>query len=425
MTRVTIPQIADFACSETSRVEATRHTRAGDRSATQRVDAALPDCSRRARGQAEWLRAVEACPDVTALRVDALEHVRAIAWALACTASWSTLTTRPTWPLLEERSGLSRRTVARWLAWLRAAGLLGVVESGTTPQFRPMALSAGEGNRAAVYVLAIPAATEVVAPAPAELSTAESGTPTWLLLDQRKDPNAGAREETPGPLRGPDLAEIRNNNSWPRTRAASSRHERLALVRRLQREAPALRQLTDRALRHLLRPWLLAGWTVAELMHALDHEPNGTERTWTTAVRSPGGWLLSRLQLWTITPEVACSPPSVALRAAESAEQAKAERQRADAAAAATARDVSMAFGRRLEDVAGPHLYAGLVEVVIARQFTNPSRIFAAAGALVRLEIRTQLCPSCQADDDSHEPCRALIATDAELLGAANHVLTG
>ncbi|MGI8416282.1 MAG: hypothetical protein ACR2P2_08800, partial [Nakamurella sp.] len=77
-------------------------------------------------------------------------------------------------------------------------------------------------------------------------------------------------------------------------------------------------------MRHLLRPWLLAGWTVAELMHAFDHEPDGTERTWTTAVRSSGGWLLSRLQLWTITPEVACSPPSVALRAAESAEQAKA-----------------------------------------------------------------------------------------------------
>lgn len=268
------------------------------------------------------------------LRVDAREHVRAIVWAMACTASWTDLTARPTWPLLEKRSGLSRRTVARWLAWLRRAGLLGVVESGTTPRFRPMALSEADGNRAAVYVLAVPMGAEEVAGAvPAELSTAESGTPTYQDL-QEKDPYAGAREprEQPRPLRGPDCAS--GEKTWPRTRAAGSRHDRLELARRLQREAPDLRRLSDRALRHLLRPWLLAGWTVAELVHAIDHDPDGTARTWTTLVRSPGGWLVSRLAAWTITPGVACSPPSVALRAAKSVERAERDAQQAERAAA-------------------------------------------------------------------------------------------
>ena len=414
--RLTIPRAAVFARPNPSRVDALH------------IDAAMPAGSRRARGQADWLRAVEVCPEVAELRVDAREHVHTIAWALACAASWSTLTTRPTWPLLEERSGLSRRTVARWLAWLRAAGLLGVVESGTTPRFRPMALSGEEGNRAAVYVLTVPmSAAEVAATAPAESSTAKSGTPTLLLLDQEKDPNTRARtEQEPGPLRGPDHAD--GGRSWPRTRAAGSRRDRLELVRRLQREAPDLRRLTDVSLRHLLRPWLLAGWTVAELVHALDHEPDGTERPWTTAVRSPGGWLLSRLQPWTITPGGACSPPSVALRASESAERAAAEAQRAEWAAAAAGRDASVAFGRRLEEVAGPHLYAELLEVIVARQFAGAGlrRTFAAAAAaLVRVEVRAQLCPSCRAEAGPHEPCQALVATDTELLAAANRVHAG
>lgn len=407
------------------------------RSPSQRIVAAVPDGSRRARGQAEWVRTVQEHQDVLALRAHGRANLLAVAWVLARHADWDDMTTWPTWPVLIERTGLARRTVARWLERLQHAGLLGVVESGSTPQFRPMALRGSEENRAAVYVLAVPSpvmpeqgtpsSQEGVERPGSRLSTAESGTPTWLLLDQEKDPNARARvEQEPGPLRGPDRAD--GGEHWPRTRAAGSRRERLELVRRLQREAPDLRRLTDVSLRHLLRPWLLAGWTVAELVHALDHEPDGTERTWTTAVRSPGGWLLSRLQPWTITPGVACSPPSVALRASESVERAAAEAQRGERAAAAAQRDASVAFGRRLEEVAGPHLYADLLEVVVARHFAGAGlrRTFAAAtAALVRVEVRAQLCPFCRADTGPHEPCQALVATDAELLAAANRAHAG
>lgn len=399
-----------------------------------RVAAALPDGSRRARGQADWLRAVEAHPDVAALRVDAREHVTALAWALARTASWTELTTRPTWPQLEARTCLSRRTVARWLAWLRTAGLLGVVESGTTPQFSPMALLNGE-NRAAVYVLAVPSRAqakradasgpEVAEEQRPKLSTAESGTPTWSI-PEGVDPDARARaaEPKPGPLRGPDCAE--GGGPWPRTRAAGSRHDRLELVRRLQLDAPDLRRLTDRALRHLLRPWLLAGWTVAELLYALDHEPDGTERTWTTGVRSPSGWLICRLQAWTITPGVACSPPSVALRASESADLAAAAALSAERASASADRDASLDFGRRLEAVTGAALYAELLEVVTARLFAGARmrRTFAAAAAaLVRGEIRAELCAGCRDNLDAHDPCQAAQASDEQLLTAARTVL--
>ena len=53
-------------------------------------------------------------------------------------------------------AGLRRSTVAKYLRLLRDAGLLGLVETGTTPQFRSF-LHRLEGNRAAVYVLCVPA----------------------------------------------------------------------------------------------------------------------------------------------------------------------------------------------------------------------------------------------------------------------------
>lgn len=318
-----------------------------------------------------------------------------------------------------------------------------------------MALEAGAENRAALYVLAVPGAiaerrvaedrgvgerdassaagtspddgSEVSARPRPTLTVTGTGTPTWFFTEEL-DPDARARaaEPEPGPLRGPDRTE--GGERWPRTRAAGSRRERLELVRRLQLEAPDLRRLTDRALRHLLRPWLLAGWTVADLLYGLDHDHDGMERTWTTGVRSPGGWLLWRLQGWTITPGVACSPPSVELRAAESADLAAAAALSADLAAAAAERAASLEFGRRLEAATGPALYAELLEVVTARQFAGAQlrRAFAAAGAaLVRAEVRAQLCPRCRVDErhSETESCVALDVDAAQLRAAAHVVL--
>lgn len=356
-----------------------------------RVATAVPSGSRVARGQAEWLRAVETHPSVRELRADALEHVSALAWVLARTASWSTLTTRPTWPVLIDRTGLSRRSVARWLAWLRAVGLLGVVESGTTPRYSPKSLAPGAENRAALYVLAVPISS----------STGESGTPSGSI-PEGVDPIARANSET-GPLRGPDSNRTSN---WPRSRVARSRAGRLELVHRLQLEAPDLRRLSDRALRHLLRPWLLAGWSVAELLWALDYEPDGTERTWTTGVRSPGGWLLARLSSWLIAPGVVRSPLSVELRAAEAAERTRSTRLAEQTAQARTLHRADVDFGGRVERIADTD-YPRLLEVVGRDNF--PERRVAAFAAmlpaLARVAVRAALCPEhCGSSTSGRSP---------------------
>ena len=119
-----------------------------------------PPGSVRASGQARWIRAVEAHPDFASLRADALSNLLAIAWVLARSADWTSLTTRPTWPRVMRTAGIRRSTLAKDLRLLRDAGLLGVVETGSTPLFRPGVLHGlprvGEGNRAAEYVLCVP-----------------------------------------------------------------------------------------------------------------------------------------------------------------------------------------------------------------------------------------------------------------------------
>ena len=184
-------------------------TRDSGLSATQRAArvaaaAVVPVGAVVAGSQGAFLRAVGEHPDAALLRVDALEHVRAVAWVLASTASWSTLTTRPTWPVLMQRTGLSRASVARWLRWLRVRGLLGVVESGTTPRFAPMALAVDAANRAALYVLCVPAAGEVdvdeweAAAVPVSMvAVEESETPTSLGFNLQGNPYAGARANRP------------------------------------------------------------------------------------------------------------------------------------------------------------------------------------------------------------------------------------
>ncbi len=192
--------------------------------------AVVPAGAAAAGSQGAFLRAVDEHPDVALLRVDALEHVRAVAWVLASTASWSTLTTRPTWPVLIERTGLSRASVARWLRWLRQRELLAIVESGTTPRFAPMALAADAANRAALYVLCVPAAGDVdemkAAAVPESMvPVEESETPTFLVLNLQRNPYASARADRPSSVVG-DLvdeqkrSDKRGSGPWPRAAVA-------------------------------------------------------------------------------------------------------------------------------------------------------------------------------------------------------------
>ncbi|MGZ3140462.1 DUF2786 domain-containing protein [Lentzea chajnantorensis] len=115
-------------------------------------------------GQRHWLGALKRAEWVEAVRVDGRRHLLSIARHIALGANWETLESMPGWDRLMKRTGLSETTIQRWIQELKLRGWLEVLETGSTPLTRPMALtlpnghilSRDEGNRRAVYALRIP-----------------------------------------------------------------------------------------------------------------------------------------------------------------------------------------------------------------------------------------------------------------------------
>ena len=257
------------------------------------IFAAIPRGFRRARSQGAWLAHVKAHQDYAALRSDRQRNWREIIGVLARYADWTARTTRPTWALIARQAGVSRATVARCIAWLVARGLLGVVESGTTPLFRTGVLygpDPGAENRAAEYVLTVRAPM----PRPRRARTGDHGegreeteTPSWTRQGPRSTPS---RTRTADTL--PSLP-------WQITLRPTTRTDRLRAAEELRHRSPLLAELSPGHLRHLLSPyWLTAGWTPADCLHCLDHRPDGRLQPYSDRVRHVPSWIRHRLRAW-------------------------------------------------------------------------------------------------------------------------------
>ncbi|TDD17240.1 hypothetical protein [Nonomuraea diastatica] len=124
------------------------------------IAASVPRGMRRAGSQREWLRTLKEDAEVLDLRCDGYANLLRIANLIAWAADWATMCSRPTLARLIEVTGLATATVKRWVRWLRQHGWLGVVEQGSTCRFRKGTMAGlvddGLGNRAAVWVLAVP-----------------------------------------------------------------------------------------------------------------------------------------------------------------------------------------------------------------------------------------------------------------------------
>jgi hypothetical protein len=166
------------------------------------------------RDQWHWLSALRRQDWVHQIRVDGRENLLTVALLVALYAGWETLESRPTWARLLARSGLSERTVARWLQELRVRGWLAHLERGSTPAHRPMVLAQLAGNRAAVYGLRIPLtpkealhraleqlvvrlADDLTGQAPASATREATQCPPAA---PPPDPHAEDDSATPGPL---------------------------------------------------------------------------------------------------------------------------------------------------------------------------------------------------------------------------------
>ena len=160
------------------------------------------------RDQVHWLSALERQDWVREVRADGRANLLAVARLLALHAGWETLESRPTWERLVSRSGLSERTVARWLQELRVRGWLAHLERGSTPSHRPMVLAHLVGNRAAVYGLRIPltpaeavhrALEQLVMRLVAELADQAAATAPTANPDRRPGAEPDTASTSPAP----------------------------------------------------------------------------------------------------------------------------------------------------------------------------------------------------------------------------------
>lgn len=287
---------------------------------------ALPAGASRAPSQKAFLDAVAASTALGHLRADALESVVLVARHLAWTASWDTMTTRPTWAYLVERTGRSRATVARAIGRLRAAGLLGVVATGRSGAYQPAKRDAGVAE-AAVYVLCVPSPLSV-AGEPVDESETPTGSPVAV---EGTPPHARASDGSSEPLRG---------RSWAAARPSAPRSERDELGSRpadpagpgrcgpdgrrlvaaeLRGRFWTLRRITTAHVAWCVADFVAAGWTTHELGRAIDVRPDGT--SWphdgAEGVDNVGAWLRYRLAAWRGTDgSVLPSPAQVSLELA-------------------------------------------------------------------------------------------------------------
>ena len=111
----------------------------------------------------------------------------------------------------------------------------------------------------------------------------------------------------------------------------------------LQHHALVLRRITTAYVTSVAKPYFQAGWTVADLLHALDWTPQGVRYTHdaVTGIEHPGAWFTARLRAWT-------HPDGTPMRSPDQRSAAEAEQRRAEAIAAAeryAARQVAAEVG--------------------------------------------------------------------------------
>lgn len=276
-------------------------------------------------------------------RADARANLWRFIDLVAARTDWDNVTVVLTLTAAAAALGVSERTVTTMYARLFRAGLL-------VERVPPRSAVAGPNGRrrpqARICRLWLPkedlparcevcgTAGESVVPRPVPLHTACCDACwNWALAKTQEDAMAAAGEPHaavataelatlpvgPGscsctsPCRhqasayepfGGARASARDRPCWGKFDQARTRSERLLFAERLRAETALAndRRLSDRQLRHLLRPFVAADWTVAGVLWAVDHTPDGRGHVfaWSSSadLRSPLAWLTWRLAHW-------------------------------------------------------------------------------------------------------------------------------
>lgn len=323
---------------------------------TTTIRAALRPGFTRPNRASDVLDVIEMHPQWALLYQRRRNGLKAVLEALVSVTDYDTMTTRPTWDYIINRTRLPRSTMHRHLHTLRQWGIVGTVATGRTAQYAAKGPDGEKINEAAVYVLAIPARfagrpaprkqpcppTRTLSPTIGNpgaqrvihtRSVQENGTPTAVggyLRLREEITHARAREEasaetatrsaiyaggrwTAAQARYPHHRQVL---LWSPHQRTASKKQRQRAAAELKRRFPAIfRRMSPADIASTLRTHLKAGWTVKDITTAMEYQPNGTRWPHTCSPSSTDAWcarawLAYRIGKWTTTDGEPLTSPS-------------------------------------------------------------------------------------------------------------------
>ena len=297
---------------------------------------AAPQGYRPTRNGGRWWAALRENWALGPLRADTYRTTVRVAQELLNRLDPATGRIHTVWATIAARLGISRSTVARAIARLKRARLLGVAASGRSARYSPKGRE--RTNLGPVYVLLLPHV-----PAPVE----EHDTPSVLThLGESSRKRAGAKITYSQRAHAAYVARYRDHRQSLEQKhvglapdLSSKRAQRAAcrdLAYVLQHHCIDLRSISTRAIAAETTDFLTSGWTVADILTALDRPPHGAPYTRNGAggMRSIQAWLRLRLAQW----RDEHGHPLTSPNAARAAERAATAAERAAERAATVAR---------------------------------------------------------------------------------------
>mgnify|MGYP000968017057 CR=1 FL=1 len=305
------------------------------------VAASVPEGCVLAPRVSVWLEAVREVAEAHGLRDAQVATLVRVARGLCDWVDGASRTTRVVNHRVAELAGCCVRTVQRWLRRLEQWGLLGLVAGGRSARWAPLARSQdADGkvvlerrNEAAVRSLVVPEAMAADTPAPASTGASQASVGRGPVDNEgpagpgcgsrchpypllgNLDPRARARggpSEGLVPLRGTETSSgaaarpggrggpSRQRAWWSPRRTRSTEETVLGLARELQERLAVLRGCSDRYVMRVIKAFGEAGWSVGDLVVAVDRRPDGSAwpHSGDRGVREPARWLIYRLSAW-------------------------------------------------------------------------------------------------------------------------------
>lgn len=244
----------------------------------------VPAGSQRVATLDEAIPALEALPAFDQLGPRRRQLMRRLMAALVATADVTSMTSRPGHARLEVMVGRKSSTVSAAIRWLREQGVLGLVAGGRSARYAAPGPDGKRINEAAVYVLCKTVALQVARLMRRSQSSGGAVTDQQVRMRRFIDVALGVErswtptslEDTPVVLEQTTHARERPQAElWPAHASVRTRRQQLAAARALQDRVLSLRALSARDVRSLVRGFFEAGWTVADVLHGLEHAPVG------------------------------------------------------------------------------------------------------------------------------------------------------